>query len=295
VRRRGRRAVTRGGAGGHRRVRRGGALRRGGAARCDVAAPLGAAGGAPRHRRRWARGAVAVALFLAGCGGAAREPAATPVPTRAPVERTPAPPAVPAPTTVHFRASDGEPVEALYTPAGRHAPAILLLHEIRGRPEQWDELVPYLHQAGFATLAYQSRGTPVEKDRLPDAVGALRWLQRRDDVDQRRIGLVGASIGASTTVLAMATKARGIAAAAVALSPPDTPDVADLQDAGRYHPHDILFISDASEAAAPAGMLDGAKRSKALRSRGPGHGVRLLAEPQVRAALLDWLRERVSR
>ena len=154
--------------------------------------------------------------------------------------------------------------------------------------------MPYLHAAGFATLAYQSRGTPVEKDRLPDALGALRWLRARPDVDRRRIALVGASIGASTTVLAMATGARRTVDAAVALSPPDTPDVADLQDAGRYRPHDVLFVSDASESAPVEGMLRGAVRSRAIRSQAPGHGVRLLAEPAVRTALLDWLHERVS-
>ena len=106
---------------------------------------------------------------------------------------------------------------------------------------------------------------------------------------------MGASIGASTTVLAMATGARRTVDAAVALSPPDTPDVADLQDAGRYRPHDVLFVSDASESAPVEGMLRGAVRSQALRSREAGHGVRLLKETGVRTALLDWLDERVAR
>ena len=42
-------------------------------------------------------------------------------------------------------------------------------------------------------------------------------------------------------------------------------------------------------------MLDGAVRSKAMRSQRAGHGVALLAEPGVRGALLDWLRERLAR
>ena len=136
---------------------------------------------------------------------------------------TPTPPPAPAAREVTFEASDGEPVSALFTPAGKRAPAVVLLHEIHGRPEQWEDLVPYLHAAGFATLAYESRGTPVEQDRLPDALGALRWLRRRDDIDPRRIALVGASIGASTTVLAMATGARRTVDAAVALSPRTRP------------------------------------------------------------------------
>lgn len=223
-------------------------------------------------------------------GGRAATSGATPFASASP---TP-PPAAPS-REVTFSATDGEPVSALFTPAGRRAPAVLLLHEIHGRPEQWEDFVPYLHSAGFATLAYESRGTPVEKDRLPDALGALRWLRGRDDVDARRIALVGASIGASTTVLAMATGARRTADAAVALSPPDTPDVADLQDAGRYRPHDVLFVSDESESAPVDGMLRGAVRSRAIRSQGAGHGVRLLKEDGVRDALLGWLDDRVKR
>ena len=83
--------------------------------------------------------------------------------------------------------------------------------------------------------------------------------------------------------------------AAVALSPPDTPDIADLQDAGRYRPHDVLLVSDESESEPVDGMLRGARRSKAIRSEGPGHGVDLLAEPGVRTALLAWLDDRVRR
>jgi hypothetical protein len=226
------------------------------------------------------------ALSAAACGAERSQP----TPTAAPAATAAAPPA----HEVTFKATDGEPVSALYTPAGEHAPAVVLLHEIHGRPEQWEELVPQLHAAGFATLAYESRGTPVEKDRLPDALGALRWLRRRDDVDPRRLALVGASIGASTTVLAMATGARRTVDAAVALSPPDSPDIDALQGTGDYRPHDVLFVSDDRESPAVETMLEGARRSRAIRSQGPGHGITLLEEAGVRTALLDWLGERVT-
>jgi dipeptidyl aminopeptidase/acylaminoacyl peptidase len=134
---------------------------------------------------------------------------------------------------VRFPATDGERVEGEYTPAGRNAPALVLLHEINGGPSQWEPLIPYLHDAGFATLAYRSRPSALESERLPDAIGAVRWLRGRSDVDPRRLGLVGASIGASTAVLAMATEARGTVDAAVALSPVDSSDIWALQDDDR--------------------------------------------------------------
>ena len=133
----------------------------------------------------------------------------------------------------------------------------------------------------------------VESERLPDAIGALRWLRARRGVDRRRLGMVGASIGASTAVLAMAGEGGRLARAAVALSPPDSSDIWDLQGRGRYRPHDLLLVSDERESSSAEGMLDGARRSRALRSGRPGHGVTLLAEPGVRDALLRWLQTRV--
>jgi hypothetical protein len=182
------------------------------------------------------------ALAVAGCGGDDVKPA--------PREQAPAPPRA---ETVRFKASDGRAVSARYTPAaGDRAPAVVLLHEIRGGPDQWDTLVPDLHEAGFATLAYESRASVMERDRVRDVLGAVRWLRRRPDVDRGR-----------------------------------------LEDHARYHPHDVLMVSDEREATAVDGMMDGAVRSQALRSQRPGHGVALLAEPRIRAALVAWLRERV--
>jgi hypothetical protein len=228
------------------------------------------------------------AVLVAGCGDDRDAP------QQRPRTQAAAPAAAPA-RTVKFADADGEPVTARYTPAGTRAPAVVLLHEIRGGPDQWDTLVPDLHAAGFATLAYQSRGSVLEHERLRDADAAVRWLRARRDVDRRRLALVGASIGASTTVLAMATAVGRRVDAAVALSPPDSADIWDLQGKGRYRPHDMLLVSDERESSSVDGMLQGAVRSKAMRSKRPGHGVALLAEPGVRRALLAWLDERVKR
>jgi hypothetical protein len=91
----------------------------------------------------------------------------------------------------------------------------------------------------------------------------------------------------------MATKARKTVDAAVALSPPDSADIWALQDDDRYRPHDVLFVSDESEASAVDGMMEGAVRSRQVRTTEHGHGVVLLGSPSVRDALLGWLRDRV--
>jgi hypothetical protein len=246
--------------------------------------------------RRWAL-LLAVALLpvAAGCGE-------DPAPERPPSARaTATPAATPAPAAprwkaVRFRASDGRRVEGMFAPARRRdAPAVVLMHEIRGGPDQWVPLLGDLRDAGFAALAYSSRPSIVESERLPDAIGALRWLRGRRGVDGRRLGLVGASIGASTAVLAMAGEGGKLARGAVALSPPDSADIWDLQGRGRYRPHDLLLVSDERESSSTEGMLEGARRSRTLVSDGPGHGVALLGEAGVRNALLAWLNARVRR
>ena len=239
--------------------------------------------------------ALAGAALLAGCGEDKREPPNRTTTSTTAARQAPAPPPAPAAQPVRFKAADGQLVTGDYRPAGKDAPAVVLLHEIRSGPDQWEPLARYLHAAGFATLAYQSRASALESERLPDVLAAIRWLRRRPDVDPRRIGLVGASIGASTTVFAMATGARKTVDAAVALSPPDSSDIWALQGDGRYHPHDLLLVSDTRESSSAEGMLEGAARSKAIRSRDAGHGVALLGEAGVRDALLAWLKERVTR
>jgi dienelactone hydrolase len=243
-------------------------------------------------RARWTLAAL-VCAALAGCGGSgdgdrAAAPSATPSPTPT-ATSTPAVPSDP----VAFRASDGRRVRGKFTPAGRHAPAVVLLHEIRGGMDQFDGFLPVLHEAGFATLAYTSRAEISETDRLPDLAGAIRWLRAQPGVDRNRIGVVGASIGASTATVAIADSERRRLRAAVALSPPDTPDVFSLQDDGRYRPHDVLFVSDRGEASAVENARPGAVRSRAMIAPGAGHGVELLPMPAVRSAVVGWLRDRL--
>jgi BAAT / Acyl-CoA thioester hydrolase C terminal len=250
--------------------------------------------------RTLARAGCAAALaVVAGCGGdgdgsagAAATAALTPTATAAPTA-TPAPARVRSARVV-FRTPGGRRVSGDFTPAGRHAPALVLLHQLDGGPDQWDPYAPVLHAAGFATLAYAARRTIAEADRLPELAGALRWLRRRRDVDGARIGLVGASIGASTTALAMTTRTGRGVRAAVALSPPDSSDIWDLQDSGRYRPHDVLFIADPREYVTVEGYLDGAVRSRGIEAGRPGHGVALLPDPAISSAVVDWLRARVG-
>jgi hypothetical protein len=239
-------------------------------------------------RRRAATAAAGLGLALGACGGRDEPPA--------PATRSPAPtatraatPAAPPARRVRFRASDGKPVKGVYRPAGAAAPAVVLVNGLVGGVDQWDALAPYLHDAGFATLAYDGRGGVDEAELVKEVGGAVAFLRRRGDVDARRLGIVGSSVGASTAVLAMTGPDRRRLRAAVALSPPAAPAFDTLMKKHRYHPRNVLFVSDYREQSSVESLTRGAIGSRTAVSEMIGHGVALLETETNRRVVLDWL------
>jgi dipeptidyl aminopeptidase/acylaminoacyl peptidase len=239
-------------------------------------------------RRRAAIAAASVALALAACGGGDEPPApATRSPT--PSATRSATPATPPARRVRFRASDGKPLKGVYRPAGAAAPAVVLVNGLVGGADQWDAFAPYLHDAGFATLAYDGRGGVDETELVKDVGGAVAFLRRRRDVDARRVGIVGSSVGASTAVLAITGPDRERLRAAVALSPPAAPALDTLMEKHRYHPRNVLFVSDQRELSTVESLTRDAVGSPVAVSEMIGHGVALLDTETNRRVVLDWL------
>jgi pimeloyl-ACP methyl ester carboxylesterase len=205
----------------------------------------------------------------------------------------------PAPRTIHFRASDGTALAGNYLPGPRpHSPAVVLVHQYRGGPDQWDPLIPVLHRAGYATLAYASRSAAELDERVlaKDVAGAVAALRGRPEVDGRRIGLLGASIGATTVAFTIGHDPALRLRAAVGLSPVESPGLIDAGTKGRFRPHDLLLIADRREIADSKSIADdaGAKGVTTRVAPANGHGVALLPDRSVRQAILSWLGERLS-
>jgi dienelactone hydrolase len=190
---------------------------------------------------------------------------------------------------VRFRASDGKPVEGSFHPAGAGAPAVVLVNGLVGGAGQWDAFAPYLHEAGIATLSYDGRGGVDEAELVKEVAGAVAFLRRRRDVDARRLGIVGSSVGASTAVLAMTGPERGRLRAAVALSPPAARAFDALMEQHRYHPRTVLFVTDQRERSSVEALSRGATGSRTAISEMVGHGVALLETETNRRIVLDWL------
>jgi uncharacterized protein len=99
--------------------------------------------------------------------------------------------------------------------AGRTRATIVLSHGYGGNQ---DELLPAadtLHQAGFTVFTYDLRGCGRSEGRVTfgalerdDLSSVVDYLSSRPDVDPERIGALGFSMGAATTVMAAARDAR---------------------------------------------------------------------------------------
>jgi dienelactone hydrolase len=113
---------------------------------------------------------------------------------------------------------DKEIVGTVLRPArGSCLPAVLLVHQYMRDRWQWGDLPETLVQLGYFVLAIDLRGHGdsdeqdgylpqllTDPDQAPlDARAALDWLQGHDAVDSARIGMVGTSIGAYLSAVAV--------------------------------------------------------------------------------------------
>ncbi len=249
---------------------------------------------APVMGRRFALAGLAL---LAGCGGSQALPArSTPSPVaEAPGRPTAAAPAKPPHRILRFRASDGHRLRGRLTAAERpRAPGVVLVHGLYGEPSQWDAFVGHLHRAGFATLAYASRRDDEVNETVlaRDLTGAVRALRARPEVDRDRIVLAGASVGGLAVAYALATQPDLPALGGVGFSALEGPREAALARRHAFRPHDLLLISDHREAHNARSLRADAhgKGVTTYFTETTGHGIRLLADPGVRARAIGWLK-----
>lgn len=129
---------------------------------------------------------------------------------------------------VAFMSRDGTPLAGWFVAGRRGATAapgtVVLLHGLHDTRHQMLEHAAYLHRAGHHVLLFDFRGTGGSGGRETfgareqlDTLAAIDYLQARGDVDMRRVGVQGFSIGAVVALTAAAQDAR--VAAVVAMAP----------------------------------------------------------------------------
>lgn len=204
---------------------------------------------------------------------------------------------------VVLRAGDGLPLAAaVYEPVQRPAPAILLLHMLRRSRRDWDAAAGRLRDAGFLVLALDLRGHGDSAGAsgsgdlgalVRDAEGALAYLKSRPGVRADRIGIAGASLGAS--LAAMAGGADPAVGSLALISPSlDYRGVRCEAALRKYGNRPVLLVAAARDAYAVRSarqLATGGAGREVLITEALGHGTVLLSRsPGLVDRLVDWFR-----
>jgi alpha-beta hydrolase superfamily lysophospholipase len=209
---------------------------------------------------------------------------------------------------VTLRTDDGLSLAATwYEPSSRPAPAVILVHMLHKSRREWENVAQRLASDGIGALALDLRGhgessgaaaadgaQPDYASMVLDIKAARRHLAQRGEVQQARVGLIGASIGANLAAL----EASGDASiASLALLSPSL-DYRGLRIEAalrKLAARPVLLVASdddpyAFRSARELHKAGGGPR-ELLIVKQAGHGTAMLArDPDLVRALVDWFR-----
>jgi len=204
---------------------------------------------------------------------------------------------------VTFTSLDGTSLAGEYFEASsRPAPAVVLVHMLTRTKADWGSLPDRLQDAGITALTVDLRGhggssgsPQALADMVQDVRAATAWLGARQGVRPGSVALVGASLGASLSLLAAVELP---AVRAIALLSPSLDYRGLRTDVGlvrRLGGRSLWLAASAEDPLALRTVRDFAADSTGPReqviSTAVAHGTALLErDPEVGRALVDWLR-----
>jgi dienelactone hydrolase len=204
---------------------------------------------------------------------------------------------------VTFRTDDGLTLTATwYQPPVRPAPAVIFVHMLQKTRHDWDSTAAQLAAEGIGALAIDLRGHGESPGSPQDYAGmvhdvraARRFLASRSDVTPARIGIAGASIGASLAALA-STDDPSVVSLAL-LSPSLDYRGLRLDPAvKKYGGRPALLVASDDDGYAARTVRELQKAGGGLREvlllNRAGHGTAMLAgAPDLGRRLLEWFRQ----
>ncbi len=214
-------------------------------------------------------------------------------------------------TMVTFRAKDGVSIAAaLYQPARRPTPCVILVHMLTRSRDDWQALANRLADAGIAALAIDLRGHGASgadprgdpgasqdlSSDLLDVQAARAFLASRPDLGVTTVGIAGASIGANLAVLAAAADptVRSIALLSPGLDYRNLHIEAALK---KYGARPLLMIAS-EEDGYSARSLRRLQKAAGPGNRdvrvvnGAGHGTSMLSrQPDLVSQLVTWFQQ----
>ena len=200
-----------------------------------------------------------------------------------------------------LRTEDGHSIAATwYEPADRPVPAVVLVHMLTRSRRDWEGVAALLASEGIGALAIDLRGhgdSGGEPDlaAMPqDVSAAKRHLAVRPDVIHSRIGIAGASAGATIAVLAAADDptVRSLALLSPSLDYRGLRIEAPLR---KYGSRPALLVAGKDDGYAMRTVKDLGKAGGGVREvlllDGAGHGTTMLVRaPDLGSHLVQWFR-----
>jgi dienelactone hydrolase len=208
---------------------------------------------------------------------------------------------------VSIRTEDGVTLAATwYEPSSRPGPAVILVHMLNRSRKEWDAVAQRLASEGIGALAFDLRGHGESTAGPAAAAGqseyaamvqdvraVRRYLAQRSDVQQSRVGVIGASIGAN--LAALEASADATIASLALLSPSVDYRGLRITEAVRKLKRPILLVAGDDDPYASRSARELQKEGGGVREvlilNQAGHGTVMLSrDPSLTGALVDWFR-----
>jgi len=153
---------------------------------------------------------------------------------------------------VVFTSKDGVPLKGwIIKPSHPHptSPAIIICHGVGANKSDFTDLAAALSRRGYAVLLFDFRAhgesggsrTSLGYHEQKDVAAALDFLRGRSEIDPKRIGIYGFSLGGATAILA-AAKTRAFSAIVADSAFTSLKDQARSAITGFYHLPAFLFL-----------------------------------------------------
>ncbi|MBV7338683.1 alpha/beta fold hydrolase [Chloroflexi bacterium TSY] len=210
---------------------------------------------------------------------------------------------------VQFKTADDIELAATYyipNEADGLMPAVLLVHMAYSNRKKWNPFAQLAQEAGYAVLTFDLRGhgkSGGPKHVFDEAMdldvdAALTWLSMQPEIDLTRIGLIGASVGAS---LALRGAVNHPEIRSVALLSPGMQlwQISLKSQMAHYGVRSALIVAseeDEYPARSSQTLVDEAKGyTELVVYPGKAHGTDLFASQEdLSTLLLDWLDDTVK-
>lgn len=205
---------------------------------------------------------------------------------------------------IHITTGDGITLAATIKYPVRNvlSPVVILLHDYGQDRHQWDPYLQKFLDAGIAVLSYDMRG--FGDSRLPtiptnqddhlnsltnDLPAVMEYIQQQPAIDQNRIMIVGASIGADVAFV-VSGSGLGITRT-VLLSPVVRSTTLDGHLVENFGPKNIFGIaSDSEKTDLESFMSRVADPKQTSIIPNDGHGIALLSSSSVMESIIAWLK-----